>query len=59
MAAICLVVPCGYRFELFGLYEVILNQVAPLLDLCIIITLELKVGFGQEQSSCTALIKAL
>ena len=59
MAAICLVVPCGYPSELFDLCEVILNQVAPLLDLCIIITLEFKVGFGQEQSSCTALIKAL
>ena len=59
MAAICLVVPGCYPSELFDLCEVILNQVAPLLDLCIIITLEFTVGFGQEQSSRTALIKAL
>ena len=59
MAAICLVVPGCYPSELFDLCEVILNQVAPLLDLCIIITLEFKVGFGSDHSSCTALIKAL
>ena len=59
MAAICLVVPCGYRSELFDLCEVILHQVAPLLDIRIIIALEFTVGFGREHSSCTALIEVV
>ena len=59
MAAICLVVPCGYRSGLFDLCEVILHQVAPLLDLRIIIALEFTVGFGREHSSCTALIEVV
>ena len=59
MAAICLVVPCGYRSELFDLCEVILLQVAPLLDIRIIIALEFTVGFGREHSSCTALIEVV
>jgi hypothetical protein len=59
MAAICLVVPCGYPSELFDLCEVILHQVAPLLDIRIIIALEFTVGFGREHSSCTALIEAV
>ena len=59
MAAICLVVPCGYPSELFDLCEVILHQVAPLLDLRIIIALEFTVGFGREHSSCTALIEVV
>ena len=59
MAAICLVVPCGYPPELFDLCEVILHQVAPLLDIRIIIALEFTVGFGREHSSCTALIEVV
>jgi hypothetical protein len=59
MAAICLVVPCGYPSELFDLCEVILHQVAPLLDIRIIIALEFTVGFGREHSSCTALIEVV
>ena len=59
MAAICLVVPCGYPSELFDLCDVILQQMASLIDLRIIIALEFTVGFGQDHDSCTALIKAL
>ena len=59
MAAICLVVPCGYPSELFDLCEVILHQVAPLLDIRIIIALEFTVGFGREHNSCTALIEVV
>ena len=59
MAAICLVVPCGYPSELFDLCEVILNQVAPLLDIRIIIALEFTVGFGREHSNCIALIEVV
>ena len=59
MAAICLVVPCDYRSELFDLGEVIFHQMAPLLDIRIIIALEFTVGFGREHSSCTALIEVV
>ena len=59
MAAIRLVVPCGYPSELFDLCEVIFHQMAPLLDLCIIIALDVTVGFERDYSSCIALIKAL
>ena len=59
MAAICLVVPRGYRSELFDLCEGILNQVAPLLDLRIIITLDVTVGFERDHSSCAALFKVV
>ena len=59
MAAICLVVPGCYPSELFDLGEVIFHQMAPLLDLCIIIALDVTVGFERDYSSCTALIKAL
>ena len=59
MAAICLVVPCGYPSELFDLCEVILHQVAPLLDLRIIIALDVTVGFERDHSSCSALIKVV
>ena len=58
-AAICFVVPCGYTSELFDLCEVILHQMAPLVDLHIIIALDFTVGFGRDHSSCTALIKVL
>ena len=59
MAAICLVVPCGYRSGLFDLCEVILHQVAPLLDIRIIITLDVTVGFERDHSSCAALFKVV
>ena len=59
MAAICPVVPGCYPSELFDLCEVILHQVAPLLDIRIIIALEFTVGFGREHSSCTALIEVV
>ena len=59
MAAICLVVPCGYFSELFDLCEVILHQVAPLLDLRIIIALDVTVGFERDHSSCATLIKVV
>jgi len=59
MAAICLVVPCGYPSELFDLCEVILHQVAPLLDLRIIIALDVTVGFERDHSSCVALIEVV
>ena len=59
MAAICLVVPCGYPSELFDLCEVILHQVAPLLDLRIIIALDVTVGFERDYSSCVALIEVV
>ena len=59
MAAICLVVPCGYPSELFDLGEVIFHQMAPLLDIRIIIALEFTVGFGREHSGCTALIEVV
>ena len=59
MAAICLVVPCGYRSGLFDLCEVIFHQMASLLDLCIIIALDVTVGFGPDHSSSTALIEVV
>ena len=59
MAAICLVVPGCYPSELFDLCDVIFHQMASLLDLCVIIALDVTVGFGPDHSSCTALIKAL
>ena len=49
MAAICLVVPCGYRSELFDLCEVILHQMAQLVELRIIIALDFTVGYGGSQ----------
>ena len=59
MAAICLVVPGCYPSELFDLCDVIFHQMAPLLDIRIIIALEFTVGFGREHSSCTALIEVV
>ena len=59
MAAICLVVPCGYLSELFDLCEVILHQVAPLLDIRSIIALDFTFCFERDYSSCTALIEVV
>ena len=59
MAAICLVVPCGYPSELFDLGEVIFHQMAPLLDIRIIIALDVTVGFERDHSSCVALIEVV
>ena len=59
MAAICLVVPGCYRSELFDLGEVIFHQMAPLLDIRIIIALDVTVGFERDHSSCATLIKVV
>ena len=59
MAAICLVVPCGNPSDLFDLCEVIFHQMAPLLDIRIIIALDVTVGFERDHSSCVALIEVV
>ena len=59
MAAICLVVPGCYPSELFDLCDVIFHQMASLLDLCVIIALDVTVGFERDHSSCVALIEVV